>query len=77
MQRAVDRAIGDAEGALTEDGRQLVAPQFGARRQHTAQLGPSLHLAIVLIIGHYRLRPLSGPLTTTLGMATVTRLVDI
>ena len=43
MERGIARAIGDAEGALAEDGCQLVAAQHGARRQYAVQL----HLCVL------------------------------
>src|SRR3954463_7736757 len=55
MQRRVDGAIGDAEGALAEHGFQLITAQHRAGRQHTAQFGSGLQLAVGLIIGHHRL----------------------
>ena len=56
MERGVERPIGDAEGALAEDGFQLVATQRRACRQHAAHVGPRLSAAS-LDIGHHALLP--------------------
>ena len=56
MERGVACPIGDAEGALAEDGFQLVATQRRACRQHAAHVGPRLSAAS-LDIGHHALLP--------------------
>ena len=51
MERDVARPVGDAEGALAEDGFQLVAAQRRADGQHTAQVAADV-VAGPLDIGH-------------------------